>query len=84
MNGRQKEELLQQGREQVAKPLAEKFREIGNTVKDWSDKATSNIEHVQDMVGEVVTEYKDDSLGIERMTTFADLEEDHDVTNVYG
>ena len=84
MNGRQKEALLQQGREQVAKPLEEKVREIGNTVKDWGDKATSDIEFVLDAVGEFVTEYKDDSLGIERMTTFADLTEDHDVTIVLG
>ena len=84
MNGRQKEALLQQGREQVAKPLEEKVREIGNTVKDWGDKATSDIEFVLDTVGEFVTEYKDDSLGIERMTTFADLTEDHDVTIVLG
>lgn len=84
MNSRKKEELLQQGREQVAKPSAEKFREVGNELENYLEKDASNHENTLDMMSELGTEIKDDSLGIKRMTTFADLTEDHDVAIVLG
>lgn len=84
MNGRKKEELLQQGREQVAQPVVKKMREIGNQWENYHEKDASNHENTLNMMGKLGTEFKDDSLGIERMTTFTDLTEDHDVAIVLG
>lgn len=84
MNGRKKEELLQQGREQVAQPAGKKVREIGNQLENYYEKDATNHENTLNMMGKLGNEFKDNSLGIERMTTFADLTEDHDVAIVLG
>ncbi len=84
MNGKKEEKLIQSGREQVAKPVAKKIRQIGNELENYVERTANDSELVLDIVYESVAEKKDESLGIERMTTFADLEEDHDVAIVLG
>lgn len=88
MNGKKNEKSyqkgLQEGREQVAKPLAKGLHGLEKEMKVANKQHCDVEEQILDNQYQFETEKKDKSLGIERIITFNDLKEDHDVAIVVG
>ena len=82
-NMSKREELINQGRHQIADPMAKKMEQL----KDGADNVLSStinaVDRQNTMLKQVVTEGKDKSLGIKRLTSFADLSEEHDIDIVH-
>lgn len=82
-NMSKREELINQGRHQIADPMAKKMGQLKEGAQTVLSDTISAVDRQNIMLRQVVTEGKDKSLGIKRLVSFADLSEDHDIDIVH-
>lgn len=78
-NMSKREEFINQGRHQIADPMAKKMGELKEGTEVVLTSAINAVDRQNNLLKQLVTEGKDKSLEIKRLVSFADFTEDHDV-----